>query len=114
MRGFTLLEVLVALVLFQFGMLALAATSAVVARDFATATRRVRAHTLARQRAELLRSSACGAPGTGTSLHADGLRESWRVQALDARRSVTVTVEFGLPRGRSDTVVERAWAICAQ
>ena len=59
MKGFTLIEVLIALVIFEFGMLALAATSAVAARDLGVANRRMKANAIARNRVELLRADAC-------------------------------------------------------
>lgn len=111
--GFTLIETLVALVLFQFGMLAVAATSAVAARDLAVAQRIARAQSLARHRVELLRAMACSATGADSVTAANGLREFWHVESLGPRRLITDSVDFALPRGRRGHVVMRASALCA-
>ena len=111
-RGFSLIEALVALVIFGFGMLALGATSAVVARDLGAANRRARAHALASMRVEQLRVSAC----TDTSgRYADtraGMTEVWRIEADGPRRAITDSVAFAVARGRRSSVVQRAWLLC--
>lgn len=109
--GFTLIETLVALVLLEVGMLALAATSAVAARDLTFAHRSVRAQTLARNRVELLWASACSAPGSGQASVA-GFAESWRVDTEGERRRITTSVDFAVPGGRQRQVVMDAAAIC--
>lgn len=112
-KGFTLIEAIVALVLFAFGMLALAATSAIAARDLAVANRSMRAQALARHRVELLRASACPTPGTGSAQAAGGLREFWRVDAAGPLRVVSDSVDFMLPGARRGNIVRRAWTVCA-
>jgi Tfp pilus assembly protein PilV len=99
-QGFTLVEVLVALILFEIAMLALAGTAAVAARDLAVAHRSVRAQTIARNRLEALRASACTNPGTGNAVAAGGFSETWRVEGVDALRRLNATVAFPLPGGR--------------
>ena len=93
-RGFTLVEVLVAVVLIDVGLLALVAGSALLVRqvnDFRLRNVALRAAT---NRLQQLGASPC-APASGTSV-GDGIREDWRValsssQSLDIRDSVTVT-----------------------
>jgi prepilin-type N-terminal cleavage/methylation domain-containing protein len=111
--AFTLVEVLVALVIFAFGMLALAATSAVTARDFAAATLGVRAQSLARNRVELMRAAPCPAAAAGSAAAGRGVTEFWRVDADGARRLLSDSVVFSLPRGRRGHVVHRASLLCA-
>lgn len=111
-RAFTLIEVIVALVLFEFGMLALAATSAMAARDLAEANLSVRAQALARNRVEQLRASPCPAPGAGSAL-VGALKEFWRVDAVGQTRIISDSVAFRLPRARHGSLVRRAWTICA-
>lgn len=112
-HGFTLIEVLVALVVFEFGMLALAATSAVAARSLAEAERRTRARALATARVEQLRPRACLAPESGATIAAGGLAESWSVVVIGPRRDIRDSVTVVLPRGRSTSVVVRASVLCA-
>lgn len=111
--GFTLIETIVALVLFQFGMLALAGTSAVVARDLAAAQRSLRAQSLARNRVELLRAGPCPSPVRGSATIPGGLRENWSVEAAGPRRAIVDSVDFALPRGRRGHVVLRSAVMCA-
>jgi prepilin-type N-terminal cleavage/methylation domain-containing protein len=111
--GFTLIEVIVALVLFQIGMLAFTGISAVAARDLATTRLRARAHALARNRVEMLRASACAMPVAAGAQTARGLTEFWRVDANGSRRSITDSIDFRLPRGRRAHIVAHAFALCA-
>jgi Tfp pilus assembly protein PilV len=111
-RGFTLVETLVALLLLQVGMLALAATSAVAARDLAIAHRSVRAQSIALNQLESLAADGCAASGGATSV-AGGYDVRWTVQADDRRRTLSVRVAFALPGGRPRTVVLRSAALCS-
>ena len=110
-RGFTLIETLVALILLEIGMLALAATSAVAARDLAIAHRRTRAQTLARNQLELLRANPCAATG-GVTLLPDGYEIRWTVESTGQRRGLTVLVLFALPGGRPHTITLRSATAC--
>jgi Tfp pilus assembly protein PilV len=110
-RGFTLVEALVALVLVQFGLLAVAAMSAVAARDVAAATRVSRARDAARERIELLRPAACATSGGG-SADAPGLVEHWSVRGDSVVRRIRDSVEFRLPGGRSGRVVVEQVVLC--
>jgi len=110
-RGFTLIEALIALVLFEFGMLALVATNALIARDLAAFKRRASAHALASQRVELLRARACDAPAAGVADSA-GFVETWTVAVQGSHSSIVDSVAFALPRGRQSSVVVRASLLC--
>ena len=110
--GFTLIEALVALVLFQIAALALAATTAVAARDLAVANRHTRANVVARDRVARVQSSACATPSAGSQEHPGGLRERWGVEVDGPLRIITDSVTIALPRGRVGSVVIRAWEIC--
>jgi prepilin-type N-terminal cleavage/methylation domain-containing protein len=111
-RGFTLVEVLVALVLVEFGLLAVAATSAVAARHVAVATRAARARDAARERLESLRWIACDGVAEG-SLVTSQLSEHWSVRGADDWRSVRDSVEYPLPAGRRGRLVLEEWVLCA-
>ena len=112
--GFTLVETLVALLLFQIGMLAVAATGAVAARDVAIARRTALARDLARNRVEALRSTACGVTGSGagSAESAAGVTEHWRVVASGSGRAIVDSVAFALPAGRRGSVVIRGATLC--
>jgi len=112
--GFTLVETLVALVLFQLGMLALVATAGVAARDLAEAVARRRAQAIASAHAEALRAAACRGTRSGSALLAAGMVETWRVKAAGVGWSVTDSIDVPLPRGRSAAVVARAWTVCGR
>ncbi|MGH7677194.1 MAG: hypothetical protein ACRENU_01930 [Gemmatimonadaceae bacterium] len=110
--GFTLIEVLVALILFEIAMLALAGAAAVAARDLAFANRSVRAQTIARNRLESLRSQACTTLGGGQEHIAGGFTETWRIEAQQSLRRITATVEFPLPGGRVSRVALATSVVC--
>lgn len=110
--GFTLIEALVALVLFQIAALAFAATSAVAARDLAVAHRHTRAHAIAVERVARLRAGGCAATAGGWQLHAAGFEERWTVVTIGGIRAIADSVSFVLPGGKVGAVVSRGWEIC--
>lgn len=110
--GFTLIEALVALVLFQVAALALAATTAVAARDFTVAQRHGRAQLLAQDRVARLRATACRGTVAGAQAHPGGIEERWTVRAEGAVREISDSVRLTLPGGRTRDVVVRAWERC--
>ena len=110
--GFTLVEVLVALLVFELGMLALTGVAAVAARDLASASRTARANALARNRVEALRSTSCPEPASG-SASVGGTTERWRVSVEHNARRIADSVEFALPSGKVRRVVREAWVLCS-
>ena len=111
-RGFTLIETIVALVLLQIAMFALAGTAAVAARDLSDALSRRRALAVARNRTDGLRAGACSTSGAGVQFLAGGMVEHWRVDAAGVARSITDSVTVPLTRGHSTSAVSRAWTLC--
>ena len=110
--GFSLVEALVALVLFQFAMLALAAGAAVAARDLAAARRTAVAHEMARNRVAQLAAVSCPAPGAGTS-RTNGFIEHWRVEPGVRWRAISDSVVFLRPNGKRGVSVARGTVLCA-
>jgi Tfp pilus assembly protein PilV len=108
--AFTLVETLVALVIFQFAMLALAAGAAVAARDLGAARRVTTAHAMARNRVERLGAMSCPA-GQGT-LRSGAYTEHWRVEQADDRRLIRDSVVFATPSGTVGFVVARGARLC--
>ena len=91
--GFTLVELLVALMIFAVGMLGLAATAGSVTRMMGGAKRQVLAATVAQSRLERLRSSPC-ASITGGSDTTRGIVNKWTVSAVTRGVNITDTVSF--------------------
>jgi type II secretion system protein I len=99
-QGFTLVEVLVAVVLIDIGLLALVAASAVLVRQVNAFRLRNVALRAATNRLQQLGTSTC-APASGVSF-GDGIREVWSVtlpspRSLDIQDSVTITVGASRP-----------------
>src|SRR5688572_2914423 len=110
--GFTLIEAMVALVLFQIAALALAATTAVAARDLAVAHRHARAHAIAVGRVALLKAGACAGVTSGFEQHAGGFAETWIVVANGQARTLSDSVAFDLAGGKRGAVVARGAELC--
>ena len=78
--GFTLVELVLALVLVAFGLLALSATSALVTREVGSAGTRVAAALAARNRFEWLAVTPCASLAGGAVTHSRGVQEWWTVE----------------------------------
>lgn len=92
-RGFTIIEVIVAIIILSVGLLALVSSAAVVTRMISQGQRYSEASALANQRFEMLRSQTCAAMANGSA--ASGrFTVAWTVvaDATGRSRNVTVTV----------------------
>jgi prepilin-type N-terminal cleavage/methylation domain-containing protein len=78
--GLTLIEVIVAMLLFSTGALALAATTGAVSRQIGSSVRRSRAASLARERSERALASGCSGLESGSET-VDGIYATWTVSA---------------------------------
>lgn len=107
-----MIEVLVALVLFEFGIMALMLSSALTARDLGDANRRLRARWLANDRVEQLRVTACATASAGTARAPGGLTEFWRIEIVGDRRVAVDSVEIRFGRDRREHLVVRSWVLC--
>ena len=88
--GFSLVELVVAIMLLTVGLGALAGTSAWLMRETSSARRQQRAAALARSRLELLRLAPC-ADQSGTEIRND-LIERWSLVRREGHVAVVVSV----------------------
>ena len=114
--GFTLVELLVALVLLEIGLFALVATSTLVTREMGAAARRAQALSVAANRLERLASMSCDAPegAGGEVVPYPGVRERWAVtgeRGESETRTITDSVEFTTSVG-TRALVLRSRAPC--
>ena len=98
-RGFTLIELMVALMVFTIGILATMSSAAAVMSMMNGSQRRTVASTIADARFERLRAESCAQHANGTAV-TRGVRETWNVYPLVQADDVTVMVTFPASRGR--------------
>lgn len=107
-RGFTIVEVLVAVMVLTVGLLALVTTAAMTTRMIGQGGRYTRASTLASQRFEILRSRTCTALADSTQTQGP-YTIAWTVTSTNGGKSrqikVTVTSPVGEGKYRTDTFV---------
>jgi prepilin-type N-terminal cleavage/methylation domain-containing protein len=114
--GFTLIEVLVALVLLGVGILALTGSSSLVTRMIGRGKVETQAALAASRRLEILRLAAGASnPRCRSAVFASGgpvttgrLTESWAVASIGSPRRVRVTVTYLTARGSRSAVLETA------
>jgi prepilin-type N-terminal cleavage/methylation domain-containing protein len=104
--GFTLIEVLIAVVLLGIGIIALAGGSSSVTRMIGRGKVETRAAQAASRRMETLRLAAAAPPrctdpkfASGGPVLTGGMTESWQVPATGKVRQITVTVSYLTVRG---------------
>ena len=109
--GFTLVELLVAMMIFAVGMLGLAATAGSVTKMMGGAKRQTIAATVAQSRLEKIRSSPCTTLLSGSDT-VRGVVSAWTITA--AARSVTVneTVTWRAARNTTKSKVYQTTLSC--
>lgn len=116
--GFTLIEVLVAVVVLTVGILALASTSGMTTRMIGRGKMETRAARVASRRMEVLRLAAsasvprCNAPAfaSGGPVFSQGVSESWVVSPAGKVRQLRVLVTYLTVRGSRTATLETAIA----
>jgi type IV pilus assembly protein PilV len=115
--GFTLVELMVAIMVMSVGVLGLAGTAVVVARLTGGATQQTVAANVAATRFERLRSSPCGAIASGYAT-TNGVSEKWVVTSKGTAAGVSTfdvvdTVGFTTRNGRTPArQVYRSYVRC--
>jgi prepilin-type N-terminal cleavage/methylation domain-containing protein len=99
-RGFTIVEVLVAVMILSVGLMGLVTTAGLVTRMIGQGQRYTEASSLANERIEILRSQGCPAVGTGTETRG-AFTISWRVVEVAGGkgRGFTIAVQSPTTRG---------------
>jgi type II secretion system protein I len=108
--GFTLVELMVALMVFTVGALAMTATAANVMTLITSSKNRTLAAAVAESRFERMRSQPCSAH-TSDSTITRGIGERWLVVPLARADDVTVRVSFVSNR-RVQTRIYRSFLSC--
>lgn len=111
--GFTLVELLVAVVILGVGIVALAGASALVTRMIGRGQMATRTAQVASQRLEQLRlvanstSPKCTSGGfaSGTANGTMGMTEKWVITASGSSRTITDSVKYTAARGQTHTDV---------
>ena len=109
--GFTLVELMVALMVFVVGVLAVTGSSAVVMTMIGGSQRRTIAAAVAESRFEQLRAMSCTAHANGYA-ETRGVREAWDVVPLALADDVTVRVTFASSGGRVTSQTYRTYIPC--
>ena len=116
-RGFTLIEILIAIVVLSVGVLGMVTSSALVTRMIATGQRSAVASSFANERLERLRGTACTAQAAGAdSLFRNGkwtAINSWTfVNAGNSTWRITLTSSFKTYGDRTQSNTMEAQVVC--
>jgi len=104
--GFTLVEVIVAIVLIEIGLLALTASTGVVVREIMIVRARTTALELARNRVEAIAATPCAVTSGGLAAPR-GFREEWSAQLIPVSvRVIRDSVTFMVQRVSRTLVLE--------
>jgi type IV pilus modification protein PilV len=109
--GFTLVELLVALMVFSIGALAMVATSANVMTMISASKNRAIAAAVAEARLERMRGQPCTAHRTDSTT-TNGVKEVWTTVALARADDVTVKVTF-VSNHKNQTRIYRSFLPCS-
>ncbi|NUO63289.1 MAG: prepilin-type N-terminal cleavage/methylation domain-containing protein [Gemmatimonadaceae bacterium] len=109
--GFTIVELMVAMMVFGIGVLGLAATTATVTRLMGSASRQTLAAAIAQSRIEKLRGTACASLASGSDT-VRGITSTWTVTTATRGVSISETVSFPTARGTTRTRVYNTMITC--
>lgn len=103
-RGFTIAEVVVAIIMVSIGIIGVAKATAEIVSMVARGDRSVTASTYAQDRMEQMRAAGCGSMAEGTETYDGSFSLTWTVTARNNVREVQLVAEYPGGRGmRVDT-----------
>ena len=97
-QGFSLIELMVAIMVLTVALLGLAASSAVATQMIGAGGRHTLAASVAQSRFEMLRRGSCQALAGGSS-YTRGVSESWQVDSIRTSAFITARVTYHTRRG---------------
>jgi prepilin-type N-terminal cleavage/methylation domain-containing protein len=109
--GFTIVEMLIAVMIFSVGLLALAGTASVIMTSLTSTQSRTIATSVAESRFERLGAVSCASRPLSGSAVTRGIQEAWSVDRLARADDVTVAVTF-LSSRRAKTETFRSFLPC--
>ena len=109
-RGYTIVELLVAVMIFSIGLLAMAGTASVILSTLTSTQSRTIAASVAESRFERVRATPCVNRAAGSAL-SRGISEAWTLDRLARADDVTVNVTF-LSNRRQRTETFRSFLPC--
>ena len=92
-RGFTIIEMMIAVMVFSVGLLALASTAAVIMTTLTTTQSRSIATSVAESRFERIGATPCATRASGSAT-TRGISESWTLTRLARADDVSVSVTY--------------------
>lgn len=105
-RGFTIVELLIAITVLTVGLLSFLGASALITRMLARGDRAATATFYAQERIERLQGQPCGTMASGTEMRGNSYRVAWTVtpSAGSERARIIVRYAAGPGRMREDTL----------
>ncbi len=97
-KGFSLIELMVAIMVLTVGLLGLAASSAVATQMIGGGGRHTLAASVAQSRFEMLRRGRCATLSGGSS-YTRGVSESWQIDSVRTSAFITSRVTYQTRRG---------------
>jgi len=108
--GFTIIELIIAVMIFTVGLLAMAGTASLIMMTITGSKTRSVAATVAESRFDRMRAQGCVAHTSGSAV-TRGIREDWSVKTLARADDVTVVVTM-LSNHRVRTQAFRSYIPC--
>jgi prepilin-type N-terminal cleavage/methylation domain-containing protein len=109
-RGYTIVELLVAVMIFSVGLLGMAGTASVIMSTITSTKSRTIAASVAESRFERIRATPCVSRAGGSAM-TRGISEAWTLDRLARADDVTVNVSF-LSNRRKRTESFRSFLPC--